>query len=129
VENTQIKITAVLRKVGSNGDFLQITQIWTLFDFTASTLITAFRKINDDVKRAAIRLYELNLLNLHDILNCCYVYKNELAHLTLNICIEIPCFCFLEVVGGGVEIFGGVGSLVAGSCIHCCPIHCHRQFD
>jgi len=35
----------------------------------------AFHKISDDVKRAAIRLYELNLLNLHHILNCCYVYK------------------------------------------------------
>lgn len=31
----------------------------------------AFCKISDDVKRAAIRLYELNLLNLQDILDCC----------------------------------------------------------
>ncbi|KAG1837957.1 hypothetical protein C8R48DRAFT_550088, partial [Suillus tomentosus] len=29
------------------------------------------RKISDDVKRAAIRLYEHNLLNLQDILDCC----------------------------------------------------------
>ncbi|KAG1883121.1 hypothetical protein F4604DRAFT_1879257 [Suillus subluteus] len=31
----------------------------------------AFRKISDDVKRAAIHLYEQNLLNLQDILDCC----------------------------------------------------------
>ena len=31
----------------------------------------AFHKISDDVKRAAARLYERNLLNLHDIPNCC----------------------------------------------------------
>ncbi|OAX39824.1 hypothetical protein K503DRAFT_51452 [Rhizopogon vinicolor AM-OR11-026] len=31
----------------------------------------AFRKISHDVKRAAIHLYERELLNLQDILSCC----------------------------------------------------------
>jgi transposase len=168
----------------------------------------AFRKISDDVKRAAIRLYERNLLNLHDILDCCglsqrtwyrvlklwretgdvvnhergvpgrmrhldredveYLLQlvrdnpdyfldelvtlastnrfisvhfatvfNELERAGMSrkklkviaserneelraefiVCAEIPRFRFLEVVLGGVEIFGDVGSFVVGSCI------------
>ncbi|KAG1882134.1 hypothetical protein F4604DRAFT_1537754, partial [Suillus subluteus] len=41
----------------------------------------AFRKISDNVKQAAIHLYEQNLLSLQDILDCCRFSQRTWYHI------------------------------------------------